>query len=195
MKPTTLLIVGFCFANFAILGQGVLIDQTTRNGSFEDGALAPWVSQGASVFQDASFASHGSWYGVVGSPNWAVGQFLGIGSTNGQSFLLSFDARGSTGTGFRLVQLSTRTETGPLTAIMTPISAPPLSSTEWRNYIYEFQFSTGDWTTPVGLTILFSGNGFGYVDDVLLLQVPEPSCLALLALAGYLIVAIRRLQA
>lgn len=182
------------------LGQSILIDSTTRNGSFEDGVLPPW-NAGFSVLQDPGFASEGIWYASVQTV--LIRPILGIQNLDpnpnaGLMFLLSFDARMDTpGLDIVAPSMSARTPEGaPLSAGVTTIAAPPLSTSAWQSYQYELLMPES-WDNA-GITFGISFNKdqplggithIAYLDNVVLIQVPEPSSLALLACGGALLAA------
>src|SRR6185503_12273341 len=100
-----------------------LIDANTRNGSFENGIVAPWQG-GIHVTQDPAFASSGSWYAAVETVTPVGGdtarqgawQFFQANPADGRTFLASFDARnGITGFDSISVDFFARSSAGILT--------------------------------------------------------------------------------
>jgi len=190
-KPAGFLLI--ISAALPALGQGILIDSITRNGSFEAGVLAPWGSgHDVQVLQDAVFASDGDYYASFQSSSVRpvlAGQTLLPNPGDGLLFLLSFDARlGTPGLDVVSPSLGGRTPEGqPLDATVTPLVAPPLIASAWQRYEYELQLPTNWDSAGIHLGISFNKNQalggithITYLDNVVLQQVPEPSTLALL---------------
>jgi len=186
----------------AVAAQGILIGPSTRNGSFEDGVLTPWFGNGIGVQEDPAFATDGSWYAMwSGSPFPLAIQNLPADANNGLGFLLTFDARtGTPGLNTVAVQMTTRAGSSSLSAIVTPVSSPLLSLTEWQSYQMELRFPLGGWSDPVNFSIGFGGSAseprVAFLDNVVLQQVPEPSSLALLVCGAFLLAGhwLRRLR-
>ncbi len=182
-------------ATASAFGQGTLIGPSTRNGSFEDGVASPWFGDVTGV-QDPTFASQGDWFAIVQStirPASLI-QRVPANPNGGLTFLLAFDARIGT-SGFNLVsaKMSTRTMDGsPLSASVTPVIVPPLVASAWQTYQIQLQLP-GNWdSSDINFSILFSKNEplggtthFGYLDNIILQQIPEPSTLPLLGLGGF----------
>lgn len=178
-----------------------LIDAHTHNGSFESGLSAPWLGD-LQVAQDPEFASHGSWYAMVqGMPTTDFGstrqigfQFFPASPSQGRTFIATFDARiGAVGFDSLSVDFFARSSGGTLTgATEVPLVFPALSSSEWRTYQVQYQLpDSWDGDGQVSLQILFSRSGavngttyVGYLDNVTLQAVPEPSIWALLGMGG-----------
>ena len=179
--------------------QQILIGPTTRNGSFEDVVTAPWGLID-SVIQDPSFASHGSWYAsasAVGTPNGLARTAsyqvsLPAYPANGLEFLLRFDARVGT-SGFTALSCAlnaNNTDGMSQPFVRTPIATPPLSTVSWNTFVYEFRLPpTWDGGGGNQLTIGFQSFSaqpgttyYGFLDNVVLEQIPEPSFLALAGL-------------
>jgi len=178
-------------------GQGTLIGPVTRNGSFEDGVASPWsLGVGGDVAQNPAFASRSDWFAVISR----TANFTSVRSDSYQNFLpgfpgsnlvfsLSFDARIGT-TGFDsvagYVAASNRDGTF-LSPTVISISTPPLVPSGWVNYQYQFQLpGIWDGVGNLRLDITFNKNGamagttyFGYLDNIMLQQIPEPTSLAL----------------
>jgi hypothetical protein len=187
------------------IAQGPLIGPFARNGDFEDGVLSPWAgSFGAfGVAEDPSFASHGNWFAVAESA-FALSLFatqnLAPNPEHGLVFVLSFDARvGEPGYTSVSTRMDGRTPQGTsLTASISPIMVPPLSSSAWQTYQYRLEMSEAWDMAGVIFAITFSKaeplggiTHFAYLDNVVLQQIPEPGVLALLALGGALLVGAR----
>jgi len=185
-----LFVLGLVSSSYA---QSVLIGPSTRNGSFEDGLLAPWTAR-FSVIQDASFASEGTWYASAQGAFIPVvgGQTLTADQNHGLRFLLSFDARIDTpGLDVVTPSMSARTPAGvPLRATVSTIATPPLSTSAWQRYEYQLQMPANWNNAGIDFVISFSKNEpvngithIAYLDNVILQQIPEPSAL-LLAVCG-----------
>jgi hypothetical protein len=190
----------------SVYAQTTLIGPFTRNGSFEDGGLSPWVGSfnNFGVEADGAFASHGDWFavaqsGVTLSPG--ISQNLHPDAAAGLLFLLSFDAR--TGTpGYTSVgcRMSARTSGGePVSAVVTPLVVPPLSSVGWRTYQYQLQMPSAWDASGIGFAIAFSTQEplggtlhSSFLDNVVLQQIPEPSAGVLFALGLGGLLTLRR---
>jgi len=178
-----------------------LIDATTRNGSFEDGVIAPWLSGG--VARDPSFATDGSWYGVfqdanVGTAREIAFQFLPANKNAGLTFNTAFDARTSPTGAFDAlsVQFFGRNQDGSIVnTIEPPLDFAGLSGSGWNTFQTQFHLpNTWDGLGDVSLQILFHKSGalsgvtyVGYLDNVQLQQGPEPSTAIELISAGALL--------
>lgn len=209
-QHTFLLIVSAqcLFAPVIVFGQGAitLIGPSVRNGSFESGVASPWgMGPRDSVVQDATFASHGEWYATlsqmassiftnllttVRSEAW---QFISVNPSDGPIFLLSFDARAGS-PGFDQVYGSVEG------ASRTVVASPPLRNDAWAHYQFRYQFSDLSTRATIRVMIqLYKTNAVvgttytGYIDNVVLQQIPEPVVSALLGLGGGLLFwALRR---
>jgi hypothetical protein len=187
--------------------QGNLVGPSTRNGSFEDGVLAPWGSgHDVRAIHDAAFASEGTYYASFQSSlvrPVLMGQSLLPSPNDGLVFILSFDARMDTpGLDMLSPSIDARTPEGAsLNAIVTAIVTPPLTTSGWQSYQYQLEMPAIWNNAGVHLGISFSRNQplggithYAYLDNVILQQIPEPSALALLGLGGSLFAASRLRQ-
>ncbi|MBN9691256.1 MAG: hypothetical protein J0M24_13555 [Verrucomicrobia bacterium] len=197
MNTQSALLLGL-FSSITTLAELPLIDATLRNGSFESGVSAPWLGDVVAT-QDSSFASQGSWYGTLqssppGSARAIAFQFLTASPTEGRSFLATFDARVA-GIGFDSLSVDffSRSSEGVITsASEVPLVFPALSSSEWRTYQVGYQLpESWSGSGEISLQILFSKSDafsgvtyVGYLDNVTLTQIPEPSTKTLLGFAG-----------
>jgi hypothetical protein len=174
--------------------QIIIIDSSTRNGSFEEGVFSPWkAAQDSQVIHDPAFNSHGDYYASIQSSlirPVSIVQNLALDPSHGLGFILSFDARiGSPGLDVVAVGMAARTlEGAAISAIVTPILVPALSSEEWQSFAYELEIPAAWNTAGITFSISFSKNvpldgisHFGYLDNVVLQQVPEPATWTLLA--------------
>jgi len=174
----------------------ILIDSTTRNGSFESGSISPWAS-GIAV-EDPTFASAGSWYGVFQNANSPTARSLAfqgfaIGPENaGSTFKTSFDARTSASGAFDNVDAYLFGSQADGTTVSSEVvHILNLPSTSWINYQTDLHLPpTWDGTGQLSLQLLFHTSRavpgvtyVGYLDNVVLEQVPEPSATMMLCLA------------
>ena len=190
-------IFGLFFAwggNSISLAQVIVIDSSTRNGSFEEGVLSPWNSgHDVRVLHDPAFASVGDYHATFQSslirPVLAV-QNLPANPSQGLEFFLSFDARiGTPSLDMVEVRMSARTPEGTsLSAIVTPTLDPALSSEIWQGFEYELEMPAAWNAAGITFSISFAKNTpldgvphFAYLDNVVLQQVPEPSAWPLIA--------------
>ena len=180
--------------------QGILIDSSTRNGSFESGVAIPWLG-GIQVTQNAAFASQGSWYSSLqavgsGTAREIAFQNLPANRNDGLTFIATFDARdGLVGFDSLSVDFFGRNTDGSIVgATEVPVTFPSLSGLAWGAYQLHYELPAAwDGGGGVSLQILFSKHGavsgttyVGYLDNVTLEQVPEPSTLALFGVSGLL---------
>ena len=191
----------------SVLAQGTLIGSTIRNGSFESGMVSPWNGL-TSVSNNASFSSQGDWFGfvqVVHSDPFGslvrhyVSQSLPATRSDGLHFTLGFDAR-TTAAGFDRVEASLagfNTNGSGISAAISQTTWPTLPNSNWGSYLAEFQMpSSWDgggnlllqisfWKSPS----VFNTTYIGYLDNIVLQQIPEPSSVALLGLSGLFLFA------
>lgn len=198
MRTTSTILLAMITAT-AALGQGTLIGPSTLNGSFESGVASPW--NGIEVTNGAAFASDGSWYAVLHDANTPTArdvcfQFLSANPSSGLTFIATFDARDGIA-GFDSVAASffaRNTDGTFVNAAATPVASPPLGTSAWGSYQTLFQLpGTWDGVGNISLQIQFTKNGavsgttyVGYLDNITLQQVPEPSVTALFGLATLL---------
>lgn len=170
--------------------QGFLIGPSTRNGSFEDGVALPWG--GLSVMQNPGFASEGIYFAAVQST--ANGSFTRTASfqndipaspAGGFIFLLTFDARVGD-VGFN--SISSFIASSVLPSVTTLVS-PPLVDNAWATFQTQFVFPQNWDGSSLRLDIGFQRTGaitgttyFGYLDNVRLQQIPEPTSSALMGM-------------
>ena len=192
MCKTSILL--FAIAATAASGQGTLIGTATRNGSFEDGGSPPWSGINA-VSNDAPFATHGGWFGVVQSAiRTDSSQNIPVNPLEGRAFLVSFDAR-TVDSGFNSMSIFINTQNADGSAVLpgvTSILSPPLVSTAWNAYQSLFSFPESWNGNSIRLGIGFRGGVSGgpiltgYLDNIVLQQIPEPSFFSLCLTAGIL---------
>lgn len=176
-----------------------LIDSVTRNGDFETGATAPWLGLSA-VNNNAMFASHGQWFGVVtANPvgpllRQYVSQNLSATPAEGLAFSLTFDAR-TGATGFDRVEASLagfNTNGAGVSAAPNQIQWPALTESAWGSYQIGFQLPqtwNGGGELLVQISFWKSGSVIGttytgFLDNIILQQIPEPSAFVLCLTAG-----------
>lgn len=202
-KHNYILVLGLVLIAEPAVPQGtILVGPTTRNGSFEDGVAAPWRDNIQAAY-DPLFASSGSWYGVSQEiakgqtarsvpnqhfqPGWA-------NPDNGLTFILTFDARNGA-VGFDSVYgyiNAWNADGAPVLPSVRPITSPVLGIAGWGSYETVFQFpETWDGGGDFIVSIQFIKHGavvgttyIGYLDNIVLQQIPEPSAWALLGLGG-----------
>ena len=184
---------------FSACGQETLIGPSTRNGSFEDGVNLPWGGVSI-VTQNAVFASDGQWFATLsaaGSGTARTDSFQSVVANpgNGRIFILSFAARNGT-SGFDSVSAFINTQNSDGSSVLptvTTLMSPLLVNSTWGTYQKQFAFPNTWDGSSVRLGIDFLKNGAingttytGYLDNISLQQIPEPSSLALCLTSGIL---------
>jgi hypothetical protein len=165
--------------------------------------LSPWGGIDG-VSHDAGFASDGEWFATVQSSlrtsSW---QNIPVDLLQGREFVVSFDARaGAPEFASVSVYINARNADGTYPGVhpaVTTVSSPPLSSETWNSYETHFLFpdDLSDWDgSNIRLGLGFGGGDgmatyAGYLDNIALQQIPEPSSLSLLIL-GFGAVAYQR---
>jgi hypothetical protein len=188
-----------------------LISPSVRNGSFETGSPSPWgiFLEGPVLFQNPNFASHGDWYARISGGTSSsssifrpatFNQFV-ADRNNGLSFNLSLDSRNGI-SGFEVLRVFFTV----LNSDMTPASVNDQfllfnssNSNSWQQYSFQYEIPTA-WTGGfISLGLQFEkynpvvGTSYtGFLDNIVLHQVPEPSTLALLGLSARLAVLARK---
>jgi hypothetical protein len=164
-------------------GAVVLIDGATRNGGFENPDGPQWS---ADVIDDADFAHGGSSYGSVTALRGVVMMTFEISNDDGHEFLFSFWARVPETGGYESLRAVMLNRVDDSTATRIPIEEPILTSGEWRQYTYRFE-TPEDWDDSGAVSFYVAFNSLtppstrtGYVDDVTLIQIPEPTTVSLL---------------
>jgi hypothetical protein len=185
-----------------------LIGPNTLNGSFESGNAFPWQG-GVQVVNDPIFATDGSYYATLQASGLSSGaarqiafQFLPANRSDGATFSVSFDARiGTTGFDMLSVDFFARNTDGTLIgSVETPAIFSGLSSSAWQTFQTQFHMpETWDGGGTISLQLLFSRSGTtsgtvytGYLDNIALQQIPEPSTAGILCLGG-IVVTVGRL--
>jgi hypothetical protein len=175
-----------------------LISSNILNGSFESGSASPWQG-GVQVIHDPGFASDGSYYASLqatasssGAARQIAFQFLPANQSDGTAFSVSFDARiGATGFDSLEVDL--------LGSVETPVTFTALRSSEWSTFHTEFHLPDSWSGGNISLQLLFEKSGgtsgttyIGFLDNIVLQQIPEPSAASFVLHAGF-VVALGRL--
>jgi hypothetical protein len=173
----------------------------TRNGSFEAGLLSPWTqSPGSSVAQDSNFAAHGEWFAALSQAGGGQIARIGIQQSlianrdDGLSFLVAFAARNGPA-GFDGIRVFFTAQNGDQTTFFPTnvfLTSPPLNTSTWQNYQSGFRLpETWDGGGNIFLGLQFEKSGTvvgteyrGYLDNIVLQQIPEPTSVTLLALGG-----------
>ena len=181
--PSIVLIAIFGFN----LSAEMLIDTGRLNGSFESGETSPWtVDTGDSMLavENGIFAYDGIWYAEVGidAGRAHVMQYISsITPTDSDTFTLSFQARkGTPGPGAVTAGISsTKTGGAPVSAKLIGSVVPELSDTEWKQYSYTLQFEdlwdpSSDLNIRIGFRDGWTSGSKGFLDNIVLEQIPEP---------------------
>ena len=191
-----------------LLAQGVYADivvigPNTLNGSFESGEISPWGD--GSVVSNGGFAAEGNWYAQTKPDMWRAGiwQFFPAVSTSMPVFTLSFRLRDGTPAYTAAVgcALSGRRQDNTwLSSSQVQLSAPPPNGDEWVEHRYVFTFNEPwDESRSMQLTIDWNDgatNSIGYLDDVRLTQISDPTCIQDLSISdGSLTLTIQHLAA
>ena len=193
----TLLVV----ASLQLTAQVNLVSQTVRNGSFEDTFLSPWAvgSGNASVTLNSSLSSQGDWHAIISQTalssivRSSITQSLSANRFDGFFFTLGFDARNGLASfgGVRLTFAIQNTDSSYALVTNTFLN---LSNGGWQSFEKSFVVpSNWDGGGNLFLGFQFERQGAvigdtytGYLDNIVLTQIPEPSVAALtgLCLAG-----------
>jgi hypothetical protein len=146
------------------------------------------------VAQDATFASHGEWFGVVArTPPGQVArtfttQRISDLPRNWPVFVLSFEARnGEPGFDSVLARFSGYNADGShVSSVDTPMSSPVLSTTDWSRHQSQFVLSDMWDGDSIELTFQFikseaiAGTTYvGFLDNIVLEQIPAEVKLAI----------------
>lgn len=198
----------FPMAAASLFAQGTLtlIGPSTRNGGFEDGILSPWTSPAgsAAVVQDSTFAAEGAWFAVVSDTLPAnvsiarpsIFQRPAADPSGGTTFSLNFAARNGIAA-FEGVRVFFSAQNSDATTVFTTnafFTLPPLG---WQGYQAEFQVSSGWQGGQLTLGLQFEklnaigGTTYtGYLDNIVLQQIPEPASGMLFCLGVFSFVAL-----
>ncbi len=184
----------------------VLIDATTRNGSFETGQWDPWDFYNNVLVNNASFASDGAYYAKLETTvgRKLISQTLSIDKNNGSIFLFHVDARnGINPFGTIQFMLGGRTYSGQnVGATLNVFSIPPSAASDWVTFSGTATFESAAWQAldpaTIGVSIQFTKIGAGselyqgFFDNITLQQVPEPASLSFLAVGAIALFKKRR---
>jgi hypothetical protein len=179
----------------------ILIDQNTRNGSFETGQWYPWHFYDNVLVNDASFASDGMYYAKLETTTGRKLIFqrdFSIDKNIGPAFTFQVDVRNGINPFDELdVAVSGRTYDGkyvsgsPSNIFVIPAEA----ANSWVTITGTETFSAADWqeldVSTLGFTIQLDKKNWvngellqGFLDNIVLIQTPEPGTLLLLGLGG-----------
>jgi hypothetical protein len=201
----------FTVAAFVIFGSHleaeILINGGNLNGGFESGEILPWsVSSGDSLLavEDGAEAYEGLWYAEVGidAGRAFVEQTIStVTPTVSDTFLLSFRAR-NLPQGPTSVYATLRSYVpigAPVNAKELHAVEPQLTDSEWREYSYTFQFDRlWDPTRDLYLEIAFrdgwAADSKGFLDAIVLEQIPEPSTVLIVLFGLVLILCFRQIS-
>lgn len=195
-----LIICGSC-------GAVVLIDQNTRNGSFETGQWNPWsVHSGLVLINDPLFASDGLYYIKLATTTGREHISQGKISTEkniGSVFIFPVDVRNGVNPFDQLdVWVGGRTYDGEFVygAEYNMFDIPAEAANTWVTITGTKTFSAADWqeldVSTLSFGIQFSKDNWingelleGFLDNVVLMQIPEPMSVLLFGLG---ILALKR---
>lgn len=184
----------------------MLIDADTRNGSFETGQWSPWSVSDDALVNDASFASRGSWYAKLETTTGRelTFQTLSINKNDGTVFLMQADVRNGVNP-FDTIQLSIygQTYSGQfVNATLNLFEIPAAAANTWVTLSATAEFAPAAWQAlnpaKIWVNVQFTENQpgsalhRGFLDNITLRQVPEPTALTILTLGMFAIAAKRR---
>ncbi|HBG26507.1 MAG: hypothetical protein A2Y10_00925 [Planctomycetes bacterium GWF2_41_51] len=186
----------------------ILIDQNTRNGSFETGQWDPWGS-GNALVNDVSFASNGSYYAKLETITGrdGIGQRnFSIDKNAGPIFAFSVDVRNGINPFDKLdISVSGRTYNGEYIygVEYNRFEIPAEASNTWVTITGTETFNVADWQELDINTLVFS-IGFsktnwvsgellqGFLDNIVLTQIPEPASCLIMTISGLCVILRRR---
>jgi hypothetical protein len=179
------------------------VDSVTRNGSFETGSISPWSAFSSPtpapvIVTDPAVASDGQRYAVISAAGstlftakWLVISSPALAPAQGDVVRIAFDARLPASGDVFDVPATTAWGSDPSDTITTHVSSPlstPLSSASWAHQVIDL---TLDPAKMAALPSMTFGIGFvrssgplaghtyvGWVDNVTMTQIPEPTCMS-----------------
>jgi hypothetical protein len=199
-KTLWVLLVQVAGVSLCAQGTITLIGPSIRNGSFEDGILSPWTVSGdnAGVVQDSGFAAEGEWFAFVSDRargsivRPSLFQRPPAASANGTAFSLSFAARNGVAA-FEGIRVFFAALNIDQTVVFTTNAFYMLPPSGWGNYQAEYLVPSAWGGGLVSLGFQFesynavAGTSYrGYLDNIVLQQIPEPSSLVLYLCGGAL---------
>jgi hypothetical protein len=193
-RKVTLLLLSAAVATCSFAqGTLTLIGPTTRNGSFEDGILSPWTTSAGSVsvIQNPSIATHGRWFADVSITaqdsmvQASIFMELAADPAEGRTFDVTFDARNETFP-FAGIRVLFATLDKDAVVKFTTNRFFALPQQGWQTYRVQFQVPEVWDNGSLSLGLRFEprmgvpGRTYrGYLDNIVLQQIPEPSVFAL----------------
>lgn len=204
------------FCVFSAQAQIVLVDPTTRNGSFESGTSG-WITADGNALTTSTVNPPGPTQGLeyavmaLTAPNTAPGsdgsrydlRNIGFDINDGTDFTISFDIQTAAVNGFDLLSLQAVFD-GPSVGPQVVVNTPNISSFtgSYTTLTYEYDATTfanpaSEYNTvdlrfiPLAIGTTMGDTYTAYLDNVVFSQVPEPSSLGLLGLAGLCAVGYR----
>jgi len=178
----------------------LIVDQNTRNGSFETGQLEQWFDPSgrnrATVIDDALFASDGSYYlemdgiGPIGM-GVAISQYLCIDENAGATFTFSIDAKNGIYAFDELrVSIYALTLNGYIYGSADKIFIMPTEAANgWVTFTGTENFSQEEWQDVRVLYFIvgYCGGGLGFLDNIILAQIPEPITILFFGIGGLIV--------
>ena len=185
-------------------GAVVLIDQNTRNGSFETGQWNPWDFSDNVLVHDVTFASDGSYYAELQTTTGRESIFqrdFSIDKNAGSAFMFQIDVRNGTNPFDELdVSVYGWTYSGQFIYTLpgNRFDIPAEAADTWVTITDTRTFNPSDWqeldVRTLYFSIQFSKNNWvqgellqGFLDNITLTQIPEPATVLLLGIGATLL--------
>lgn len=186
-------------------GAVVLIDQNTRNGSFETGQWSPWHFYNDVLVNNPSFASDGMYFAKLETTTGREEIFqnnLYIDKNMGSVFIFQIDVRNGINPFDKLkISASGRTYGGQWVSA-SPINRfdiPAEAANSWVTIGGTESFNAADWqeldVSTLCFTVGFTQNDQasgellqGFLDNIVLEQIPEPATASIMIISGLIIV-------
>lgn len=196
-------------ASQSLLAQVILVDPTTRNGSFESGTTSWSTGQGLSLTTSTvnpPGPTQGIAYGIVDKASVSNGstvngrlqtQNIPVDLiTNGTEFSFSVDIRAADVDGFGNFGITAGFGTGP--GFVGQLIESDLLTTDYVTYSGTYS-APNDSFTSHSLRFQFtrglstSGTTYeAYIDNLVVTQLPEPASASALGLGGLMLLLMRR---